>query len=178
MSMKKCAVFIPFINEFINDARMSFLGNSFNQYSEIINGKIICIFMSNYREPLFERLKKHTRNLQEESFALFLAYKDPRTPWYAKVFTGLVVAYAFSPIDLIPDFIPVLGYLDDLILVPLGIRAALKMIPPDVLSECRAKAQIEMSKGKPVNWAAAIAIVAVWVIILVLIVKWVRDIAS
>lgn len=105
--------------------------------------------------------------------ALFLAYKDPRTPWYAKVFTGIVVAYAFSPIDLIPDFIPVLGYLDDLVLVPLGAAAAIKMIPPEVMTECRAKAQTEMEKGKPVNWVAAVGIILVWVVLAVLCVRWV-----
>jgi uncharacterized membrane protein YkvA (DUF1232 family) len=73
-----------------------------------------------------------------------------------------VVAYAFSPIDLIPDFIPVLGYLDDLVLVPLGISVAIKMIPPNVLADCRAKVQIEMDKGKPVNWFAAVVIGLIW----------------
>lgn len=106
--------------------------------------------MSENKQPFFEVWKKRAQDIKKETYALFLAYKDPRTPWSAKVFTGLVVAYAFSPIDLIPDFIPILGYLDDLVLVPLGIRTAIKMIPPNVLAECRAKAQTEMRENKPV----------------------------
>ncbi len=132
--------------------------------------------MTEINKSFIDKWKQRAKNLRKETYALFLAYKDPRTPWYAKIFTGLVVAYAFSPIDLIPDFIPVLGYLDDLVLVPLGISAAIKMIPPDVLVECRTKAQIEMDKGKPVNWFAAIFIVLIWVTVILLIVKWLRGI--
>lgn len=130
--------------------------------------------MTGTKNSLIDKWKQRAQDLKKETFALFLAYKDPRTPWYAKVFTGFVVAYAFSPIDLIPDFIPVLGYLDDLVLVPLGISMAIKMIPQEVLAECRAKAQIEMDKGKPVNWAAAVAIGLIWVAVLILLVKWLR----
>ena len=117
-------------------------------------------------------MKKRALILKSETYTLYLAYKDPRTPWYAKIFTGLVVAYAFSPIDLIPDFIPILGYLDDLILVPLGISLALKMIPQEVMAECRQRAQEEMSAGKPVNWAAAIVIILVWVGLAILCIRW------
>jgi uncharacterized membrane protein YkvA (DUF1232 family) len=120
-----------------------------------------------------EKWKQRAQNLKKETYALLLAYKGPRTPWYAKFFTGLVVAYAFSPIDLIPDFIPILGYLDDLILVPLGAAAAIKMIPPEVMAECRAKAQREMDKGKQVNWFMAALIVLVWIGLAVVCVKWV-----
>ena len=134
--------------------------------------------MAGIDKSFIDKWKQRARDLKQETYALFLAYKDPRTPWYAKVFTGLVVAYAFSPIDLIPDFIPMLGYLDDLILVPLGISAAIKMIPPDVLAECRAKAQIEMDKSKPVNWAAAIVIGLIWFAVLVMMIKWLRGIIS
>jgi len=128
--------------------------------------------MSAFNKSIIDRWKKQARDLKQESFALLLAYKHPRTPWHAKIFTGLVIAYVFSPIDLIPDFIPVLGYLDDLILVPLGISAAIKMIPQDVLSECRAKAEKEFYKGKPVNWSAAVVIGIIWMAALVLIIKW------
>ena len=83
-------------------------------------------------------------------------------PWYARLFAACVVAYAFSPIDLIPDPIPVLGYLDDLILIPLGITLALKMIPPPVMAECREKAQAALSQGKPTNRVAAGIIIAIW----------------
>ena len=91
---------------------------------------------------------------------MYLACRDPRTPWYAKVFAGGVVAYALSPIDLIPDFIPVLGYLDDLILVPLGIAIAVKMIPAAVLVDCRIRAQA--ASERPTNRKAAAVIVALW----------------
>jgi len=128
--------------------------------------------MAAINRSIIDKLKQRARDLKQETAALFLAYKDPRTPWYAKVFTGLVVAYAFSPIDLIPDFIPVLGYVDDLVLVPLGISAAIKMIPQDVLTECRTKAKMEMDKGKPVNWAAAVVIALIWIALLVLMIKW------
>ena len=113
----------------------------------------------------FQKWRQRARQLKIETYAIYLAYKDPRVPWYARVFAACVVAYAFSPIDLIPDFIPVLGYLDDLILVPLGIALAIKMIPPDVLTECREKAQLEMSLGKPTNWIAASVIVAIWLLL-------------
>jgi len=104
-----------------------------------------------------------------ETYAITLAYRDPRTPWYARLFAACVVGYAFSPIDLIPDFIPVLGYLDDLVLVPLGIALAVRMIPPHVLADCRLQAQAIMSEGpRPTNWAAAAAIIAVWLLLAVL----------
>ena len=92
---------------------------------------------------------------------MYLACRDPRTPWYAKVFAGGVVAYAISPIDLIPDFIPVLGYLDDLIIVPLGIALAVKMIPEAVLVDCRIRAQA--ASERPTNRTAAAIIVVIWI---------------
>ena len=98
-----------------------------------------------------------------EVYALSLAYRDPRVPWYARAFAAGVAAYAFSPIDLIPDFIPVLGYLDDLLLVPLGIFLALKMIPPEVMAECREQAAAQADQRRPVNRAAAAVIVAIWI---------------
>lgn len=91
---------------------------------------------------MLEGLKKRVGQLKREVQALVLAARDPRTPWYAKWLVAGVVAYALSPIDLVPDFIPVLGYLDDLILVPLGIVIAIKLIPPQVLAECRARAGV------------------------------------
>ena len=109
-----------------------------------------------------EAWKARARCLKAETYALYLAYRDPRVPWTARVVAACVVAYAFSPIDLIPDFIPILGYLDDLVLVPLGIALALKMIPAGVMAECRARARAEMGAGKPINWAAAAVIIAIW----------------
>ena len=85
------------------------------------------------------RFKAQVRHLRDEVHALYFASKDSRTPWYAKALVAAVVAYAVSPIDLIPDFIPVLGQLDDLVIVPLGIWCAIRLIPPAVLAECRAK---------------------------------------
>jgi uncharacterized membrane protein YkvA (DUF1232 family) len=115
-----------------------------------------------------ERWKQRARQLKTELYALYLAYKDPRVPWYARLFAACVVGYAFSPIDLIPDPIPVLGYLDDLILVPLGVALALRMIPPLVLAECRIYAQEIIERGKPTNWIAAGVIAAIWLLLAIL----------
>jgi uncharacterized membrane protein YkvA (DUF1232 family) len=114
---------------------------------------------------MIEDWKRRARQLKQESYALYLAYRDPRTPWYARVFAACVVGYAFSPIDLIPDTIPVLGYLDDLILVPLGISIAIKMIPPPVMAECRERACAALEQGRPANWVAAAVIVALWLLL-------------
>jgi uncharacterized membrane protein YkvA (DUF1232 family) len=122
--------------------------------------------------------KQRVRQLKKETYAIYLACKDPRVPWYARVFAGFVVAYAFSPIDLIPDVIPILGYLDDLVLVPLGIILVLRMIPPTVLAECREKAEAAMGEGKPTSWIAAGVIVAIWLLFGILAVVWVGGILS
>lgn len=120
------------------------------------------------------RLEGRARQLKTETYALYLAYRDPRVPWYAKVVAAAVVAYAFSPIDLVPDFIPVLGYLDDLVLVPLGIALALKMIPHEVLERCRERARAELDQdkaaGRPVNWLAAGIIIGLWLVVAALLV--------
>ena len=112
------------------------------------------------------------RQLKRESYALYLATRHPRTPWYAKLFVAGVVAYAFSPIDLIPDFVPVLGYLDDLILIFLGISVAIKLIPPEVLAECRARAQEVAANGKPVSRVAAAVIICLWIVLAALCTLW------
>ena len=122
--------------------------------------------------PVLKRLKQRARELKREVVAMALAARHPRTPWYAKVLLIAIVAYALSPIDLIPDFVPVLGLLDDLILLPLGIALALKMIPRPVIEECRARAaagELERSRagrfgaiGVGVIWAALLALVIVW----------------
>ena len=116
------------------------------------------------------RLKERAHALKTETYALYLAVRDPRTPWYAKVLAGAVVAHTFSPIDLIPDFIPVLGYLDDLIIIPVGIWLGLRMIPPHVMAASREKANAALLEAKPTNWGAAVVIVVIWLIITVLIV--------
>jgi uncharacterized membrane protein YkvA (DUF1232 family) len=112
-----------------------------------------------------ESWRQRANKLKVETYALYLAYRDPRVPWHARV---CVVGYAFSPIDLIPDPVPVLGYLDDLVLVPVGIALALKMIPSDVMAECRQKADAAMREGKPTNWKAAGVIITVWVLVALL----------
>lgn len=107
--------------------------------------------------------KKTVRKLKAEILALYYASRDPRTPWYAKAWVALVVAYALSPLDLIPDFIPILGYLDDLVLIPLGILAAIKMIPADVMAESRARAAVNVSIEMPLaRWVTGL-IILVWV---------------
>jgi uncharacterized membrane protein YkvA (DUF1232 family) len=107
------------------------------------------------------RLERWARRLKVEIYALYLAYRDPRVPWYARAFAALVVGYAFSPIDLIPDAIPILGYLDDLLIVPLGIALAIRMIPPPVLAECREEAR--NAEDRPVNRVAAVVVVTIWI---------------
>jgi len=117
---------------------------------------------------IVKNLKDKAGKLKREIFALYLAARDPRTPWYAKAVAALIVAYALSPIDLIPDFIPILGYIDDVLLLPLGIWLVLKMIPPEVMAECRTKAAA--SKGKlPRNWWIAAAIVILWLVAAILL---------
>ena len=111
----------------------------------------------------FQKLRKWAKGLKQKVFALYLAYKDPRTPWYAKLFGALVVAYAFSPVDLIPDFIPILGYLDDLILLPIGIALSIKMIPKEVMDECLKKAEEALTEGKRKNWIAGVLVLFIWI---------------
>lgn len=111
-----------------------------------------------------EGWKQRAKQLKIEIYAIYLAYRDPRVPWYARIFAAIIVGYAFSPIDLIPDPIPILGYLDDLILIPVGVLLALKMIPKEVMAECRERSQEIMRQKKPVNRIAAIVIIAIWII--------------
>jgi uncharacterized membrane protein YkvA (DUF1232 family) len=119
-------------------------------------------------------LRERAHRLKAETFALYLAARDPRTPWYARVFVAGVVAYALSPIDLIPDFVPVLGLLDDVILVPLGLAAALRMIPPEVMAEARERAHAQLAEGRPVSRAAAAVIIAIWIgaIVMTSVLAW------
>jgi uncharacterized membrane protein YkvA (DUF1232 family) len=114
---------------------------------------------------IFAAWKQQAKQLKLETYAIYLAYHDPRVPWSARLFAAGVVAYAFSPIDLIPDPIPILGYLDDLVLIPLGLALALKMIPSEVMAECHQKAQTRLGEGQPTNWIAAGVIVAVWLLL-------------
>jgi uncharacterized membrane protein YkvA (DUF1232 family) len=114
---------------------------------------------------MLKNWKQKAKSLKKELYALYLAYKDPRVPWYARVLAIIVVGYAFSPIDLIPDPIPVLGYLDDLILIPLGIALLIRLVPAEVLNECREKAGQRLIESKPKNWVAACVIILIWMIL-------------
>ena len=118
-------------------------------------------------------IKRRAADLKRDAIAMMIAARDPRVPWYAKVFMGLVVAYAFSPIDLIPDFIPVFGYLDDLIIVPLGIALSLKMIPAQVMIEARLKAEDMLQQKGPVSRAGAVLVIAIWLIMVALIILFI-----
>jgi uncharacterized membrane protein YkvA (DUF1232 family) len=113
-----------------------------------------------------ERSRVWARAIKRDVHALYLSARDPRTPWYAKAVAAGVAAYALSPIDLIPDFIPVLGYLDDIVIVPLGILLAVRLIPMEVMAEHRAVAA--MASERPVSRIAAAAIIGIWVLALVL----------
>ena len=125
---------------------------------------------------MLDRLKKHALSLKKDAYALYIAARDPRVPWYAKAFMGLVLAYAFSPIDLTPDFVPVLGYLDDLVIIPLGIALALKMIPAQVMIDARQQVEDRMQKGEPVSRTGAVIVIVIWLVLLAfvigLIVRW------
>lgn len=114
---------------------------------------------------LWARWRARAEALRNEVYALYFAYRDPRTPWVARLFALLVVAYALSPIDLIPDFIPMVGYLDDLLLVPLGVALALRLVPSSVMADCRAHAQNAANERPLVAWIIGGAVVAVWGVI-------------
>lgn len=116
-------------------------------------------------------LRKRAEQLKKDVPAVFLALKDKDTPIIAKIFAGMTVVYALSPVDLIPDFVPVLGYLDDIILLPLLITLTIRLIPADKLEECRQKAEGMWSDGKPKKWYYAIPIAAIWLLIVVFLVK-------
>ena len=115
--------------------------------------------------------RQRARLLTREVHALYFAIRDPRVPWYAKALAAAVVGYAFSPIDLIPDFIPILGFLDELVILPLGILAVRALIPDAILSECRARATA--MEAQPRNWTAAAIIVSIWLAISVIGLYWV-----
>lgn len=118
----------------------------------------------------FERLRAWAKALKRDVLALWRAARDPRVPWVAKAVAGAVAAYALSPIDLIPDFVPVLGYLDDLLVVPAGIWLAVRLVPPDILDEHRRAAAA--AGGRPVSRAGMVAIIAIWLLGAVLLLDW------
>lgn len=117
-------------------------------------------------------LKTRARRLRSETFALYLAARHKDTPWFAKLFAAAIAAYAFSPIDLIPDFIPVLGYLDDLLIVPAGIVIAVRLVPPAVMEQCREQAAEAFAEGSPVSAAAATVVVVIWIALFAMLATW------
>ena len=127
--------------------------------------------MANILEMDIRSWKTKSKQLRSEVYALYLASKHPRTPWYAKAFAVLINGYALSPIDLIPDFIPVVGYVDDFIIVPAGISFLIKMIPKEILEECREQARSQSVGKRRSSWAAALIIVLIWLLVIYIILK-------
>lgn len=121
---------------------------------------------------MLNSLKHRVSLLKQEVFALYLAARHPETPWYVKILVATIVAYALSPIDLIPDFVPVLGYLDDLVLLPIGILLALKLVPGPVLTDCRERATEAFRNRKPVSRVAGAIIIATWLSLAALLSLW------
>ena len=119
---------------------------------------------------MWRRLKEWARAVRRDVHALWLAARDPRTPWYARAFALAVAAYALSPIDLIPDFIPVLGYLDEVVLLPPAILLAIRLVPPELMAEHRAAAAA--AQGRPVSRAGAALVVALWAAAATALVWW------
>ena len=117
-----------------------------------------------------QKLTDRAKKLKTDIPAVFLALKEKRTPWFAKIIAAAVIVYALSPIDLIPDFIPVLGYLDDLIILPALIALCVKCIPADVLADCRARAEGMWGNGRPEKWYYAVPFVLIWAAVIALIV--------
>lgn len=125
--------------------------------------------MQAMKSDLLAKAKLWAKSLKRDVIALWLAARDPRVPWYAKAVAGMVAAYALSPVDLIPDFVPVLGYLDDIIIVPFGILLAVRLIPPELMAEFRLKAA---RQNKPTSRAGFAAILAIWLACLIFIALW------
>jgi uncharacterized membrane protein YkvA (DUF1232 family) len=119
------------------------------------------------KQGTFERLRRWARAVKRDVVALWFAARDPRVPWYAKAMAACIAAYALSPIDLIPDFIPVLGYLDEVVILPLGIVLAVKLVPADLMTEFRQQAERRHGQ-RPMSRTGAIAIVAIWIVAAVL----------
>jgi uncharacterized membrane protein YkvA (DUF1232 family) len=124
---------------------------------------------------LLARFKGRVRDLKSECIALYFAGRHPQTPWYAKLLVAVVVAYALSPIDLIPDFVPVLGLMDDLIILPIGIALAIRLVPSPVMTECRARARACAMPGTPAGRLAAAVIIVIWTALSVWAVLWAYD---
>ena len=129
------------------------------------------MYKVNFRKAEQMDLKTKVKKLKTDIPALFLTLKDKETPVIAKAFAGITVAYALSPIDLVPDFIPILGYLDDLILLPMLIALTIKFIPNEIMEKNRKLAEGMWNHGKPKKWYYAIPIVVIWLLIILLVIK-------
>jgi len=122
---------------------------------------------------MLEKLQRKGKELKRKTYTIYLVYRDKRVPFWKRLFLGVVIGYAVSPIDLIPDFIPVLGYLDDLILIPLGLYIALKFIPAEIFKECEQVALNEENHQIPLNRTVMFIIVFFWIIGLLIIFNWI-----
>ena len=122
---------------------------------------------------MLEKIKARARALKNEAFAVYIAAKDPRTPWYARALIFFVVAHTFSPIDLIPDFIPIFGYLDDLVVTPLGLALAVRLIPAEVLEEARGKVA-GSGLERSVGYVGAVVVVIMWIVVLIFIIRLIK----
>jgi uncharacterized membrane protein YkvA (DUF1232 family) len=123
---------------------------------------------------VFDSIKQWARRIKQDAVMLWFAYRDPRTPWLPKIICMVAVAYALSPVDLIPDFIPVLGYLDDAILLPAFIWLAVRLLPVEVVNDSRVLAQewLQTNGRKPVNRWGLVFVLLVWSVLLLLVVVW------
>ncbi len=157
---------------FLLEAQYQRVSDYLDQLSKVIIGLIVLLYVWRVIAggSLGARLRGWAANLRRDVYAIYLAARDPRVPWYAKGVALLVAAYAVSPIDLIPDFIPVLGHLDDLVLVPLGVLLAARLIPDALLEEHRAAAATMAEK--PVDWRVGAVFIAIWAIALAFLLRW------
>ena len=127
---------------------------------------------------MIKKLKIKATNLKRETYTLYLVYQSSQVSWWKRLFLGVVIGYAFCPIDLIPDFIPILGYIDDLILVPIGISLSLKLIPKEVIEECRKKADEKKKKEIPIGKKTGLAIIFIWIVGLGLLFMWLIELST
>jgi membrane protein DedA with SNARE-associated domain/uncharacterized membrane protein YkvA (DUF1232 family) len=157
---------------FLLESEYRRVGGYLDQVSKIIIGLIVLLYVWRVLSggSLGARLRGWARDLRRDVYAIYLAARDPRVPWYAKAVALLVAAYAVSPIDLIPDFIPVVGHLDDVILVPLGVLLAARLIPDALLEEHR-RAAAAMAQ-RPVDWRVGALFIAIWAIALAFLLRW------
>ncbi len=122
---------------------------------------------------MLKKIRSNAKDLKRKTYTLYLVYNDKRVPLWKRLFLGAVIGYAVSPIDLIPDFIPILGYLDDLILIPIGLAIAIKLIPKDIMRDCETRAQEIQNKTIPLGRTASVVIILIWIIGIFLLLNWI-----